>query len=140
MRVPDSSNTNLARSAALLFFLALVAADFLVAFYLMRETFYPPSKPLDQHYYFPIVNKYFEPPATEYPTLNPSQTPTVQVTVIPQQKYVVQAGDTLFQIATQYGVSLEDLVAANQIADPDRIAVGQELLIPGYQVPATPAP
>jgi nucleoid-associated protein YgaU len=44
--------------------------------------------------------------------------------------YVVKAGDTLSQIAKQYGVTLQALVEANDIRDPSLIRVGQELFIP----------
>lgn len=46
------------------------------------------------------------------------------------QKYVVQPGDTLSAIAEAYGVGLEDLIVANHLPDPDRLDVGQELMIP----------
>lgn len=46
------------------------------------------------------------------------------------QSYTVVAGDTLAAIADQYGVSLDELVALNNIADPSFIQVGQVLLIP----------
>jgi lipoprotein NlpD len=51
--------------------------------------------------------------------------------------HVVQRGDTLYRIGKAYGVSYEELAAANDIADPSRIEVGQRLLIPGAkrQVP-----
>lgn len=45
--------------------------------------------------------------------------------------YTVQQGDTLSQIAVAYGVSIDDLMAANGLNDPDSIFVGQELRIPG---------
>lgn len=45
--------------------------------------------------------------------------------------YVVAPGDTLGAIATRFGISLDALVAANGIADPNRLVVGQQLLIPG---------
>lgn len=44
--------------------------------------------------------------------------------------YVVVQGDNLGRIARAYGVRVEDLVALNSITDPNRIAVGQVLLIP----------
>lgn len=44
--------------------------------------------------------------------------------------HVVQAGDTLGEIAETYNVSIVDLVTANGIEDPDRIEVGQVLVIP----------
>ena len=45
--------------------------------------------------------------------------------------YTVQPGDTLSAIAVTYGVSINDLMAANGISDPDSIFAGQELRIPG---------
>ena len=45
-------------------------------------------------------------------------------------KYTVQPGDTLRTIAEQFGVSVGALLAANQLADPDALAVGQVLAIP----------
>lgn len=44
--------------------------------------------------------------------------------------YQVVAGDTLAEIAEQFGVELELLAAANGIANTDTIEVGQLLLIP----------
>lgn len=45
--------------------------------------------------------------------------------------YTVQPGDTLGQIATRFGVSVEALAAANSISDINVLAVGQVLVIPG---------
>jgi nucleoid-associated protein YgaU len=45
-------------------------------------------------------------------------------------KHVVQRGETLASIASQYGVTVADIVAANRIANPNLISVGQELVIP----------
>jgi murein DD-endopeptidase MepM/ murein hydrolase activator NlpD len=47
--------------------------------------------------------------------------------------YTVQPGDTLGQIATRFGVSLEALAAANGIGNINVISVGQQLVIPGAQ-------
>jgi LysM repeat protein len=44
--------------------------------------------------------------------------------------YVVKAGDTLFTIAQRYGITVADIVAANELLDPDRLSLGQELFIP----------
>lgn len=49
----------------------------------------------------------------------------------------VQPRDTLSAIAAQHGVTVDALVAANDLADPDRILVGDELTIP--DPPDTPA-
>lgn len=50
--------------------------------------------------------------------------------------YVVQPGDNLSAIAARAGTSVAELVAANDITDPNRIVVGQELTVPGGSVGA----
>jgi LysM repeat protein len=54
--------------------------------------------------------------------------------------YIVQRGDTLARIAQRFGVSLAVLAGVNQIADINRIEVGQLLVIPTAftVVPYTP--
>ncbi|MBZ0298243.1 MAG: LysM peptidoglycan-binding domain-containing protein [Anaerolineae bacterium] len=47
--------------------------------------------------------------------------------------HVVQRGETLFRIATQYGLTVNDLVRANGISDPTLIYAGQRLIIPGVE-------
>lgn len=44
--------------------------------------------------------------------------------------YTVQQGDTLFRIAMRLGSTVDLILAANQIGDPDTILPGQKLLIP----------
>ncbi|MCS6774122.1 MAG: LysM peptidoglycan-binding domain-containing protein [Anaerolineae bacterium] len=44
--------------------------------------------------------------------------------------HVVQPGDTLLALALRYGVSVEALVRANRLANPDQLNVGQRLVIP----------
>lgn len=44
--------------------------------------------------------------------------------------YTVRAGDSVYRIATQYGITTNDIVYANQISNPDRLAIGQALIIP----------
>lgn len=43
--------------------------------------------------------------------------------------HVVQANETLSDIARKYGIKLDTIIAANAIHDPDRIRVGDELRI-----------
>jgi spore germination protein len=54
--------------------------------------------------------------------------------------HVVQRGEYLTLIADLYGVRVEDIVALNDIRDPDRIHPGRELLIPGDGIRPSPAP
>ena len=44
--------------------------------------------------------------------------------------HTVQAGETLYRIAVNNGVSVEALMAANGISDPSTLSVGQVLVIP----------
>jgi len=45
--------------------------------------------------------------------------------------HVVAAGDNLFRISLRYNVTINDIAAANGIANPNIIVVGQTLTIPG---------
>ncbi|MDL1920852.1 LysM peptidoglycan-binding domain-containing protein, partial [Chloroflexi bacterium CFX5] len=47
--------------------------------------------------------------------------------------YIVQPGDSLYSIAARFGVSLDELLAVNGISDPNTLAVGQQLTIPGLE-------
>ena len=53
-----------------------------------------------------------------------------QVETASEARYVVRAGNTLAAIAQAYGVTVETIVQANDIQDPNTIHVGQELTIP----------
>ena len=61
-------------------------------------------------------------PNTPYP---PTATPLPETLT-----HVVQSGDTLYGIAIEYGVSLDDIVDANPDADTNRLSIGQSLLVP----------
>jgi murein DD-endopeptidase MepM/ murein hydrolase activator NlpD len=45
-------------------------------------------------------------------------------------RHRVGQGETLYRIGKAYGVSYQELARANGIADPHRIEIGQEILIP----------
>jgi len=44
--------------------------------------------------------------------------------------HTVQRGETLATIAAQYGLTVAEIVEANNISNPDVISVGEELVIP----------
>ncbi len=83
------------------------------------------------------------PETAETPTPNPTPTPEATPTPTPApQTYTVQPGDTLLAIAERFGITVEDLQAKNQLADPNSIFAGQKLELPqpGERVqPETPA-
>lgn len=71
------------------------------------------------------------PSAAASPTApSPSPGPTSQV-------YVVKQGDTLSKIAERFGLTLDQLLAANKntIKNPDKIAIGDQIVIPA-QMPS----
>ncbi len=47
--------------------------------------------------------------------------------------YVIQEGDSLWDIANRFGVSLTDLMSANNITDANTISTGAKLVIPGLE-------
>ena len=74
-----------------------------------------------------------EPADTPTPTGPPALTATQTPEPPPTSTYtvhVVQVGETLFEIAKEYGLSVETLIAANNITDRGLVKIGQELVIP----------
>ena len=68
--------------------------------------------------------------------------PVAGVTATPQT-YTVQSGDTMGTIAIRFGTSVEALLAANDLTNPNILSVGQVLFIPGPNdliIPDTPTP
>ncbi|MGB9722892.1 MAG: LysM peptidoglycan-binding domain-containing protein [Chloroflexia bacterium] len=66
----------------------------------------------------------------------PTRTPTPEALI-----YIVEEGDTLYAIALRFHVSLEELIEANHLENPDQLHVGQELIIPAPRAPTvTPSP
>ena len=80
------------------------------------------------------------PSATPTPSPSPTPSPTPTPTPIPTpaptptpvvvRTYVVQEGDTLAEIAQQFGTTTSAIQAANDIEDPNEIVIGQTLVIP----------
>ena len=60
---------------------------------------------------------------------NPEDFPTA----VPARTHTIQAGENLTNIAQQYDVTVAAIVEANNLTNPDRVAVGTELIIPEDQ-------
>ncbi len=75
------------------------------------------------------------------PILTPTPNPPMQLPPLRTEpdQYIVQANDTLGLIARRYGIDLASLIEANEITNPDRIEVGQLLVIPAAE-PGPPGP
>ncbi len=44
--------------------------------------------------------------------------------------YTVRAGDSVYKLAMQYGITTNDIVYANQLSNPDKLTIGQALIVP----------
>jgi len=64
--------------------------------------------------------------------LIPTAPGTAQETT-PGPVYIVQEGDTLWSIAIQFGVSVDDLQEANGLSNANQLAIGDRLVIPGME-------
>jgi LysM repeat protein len=62
------------------------------------------------------------------PAAPPTATPEPESDEPP--RHIVQAGDTLGTISQLYDVTIEDIMAANELTNANIISVGQELIIP----------
>ncbi len=72
---------------------------------------------------------------TPAPTLDIDATATAlasleRPTPTPAALYTVQPGDTLSAIAERFDTTVDELVAANGLTDPNALQTGQTLLIP----------
>jgi LysM repeat protein len=117
---------------------------------------YPRPEPAEAPAQDPLATQPIVPQMT--PLTTPISTPLTILTLEPDQPAVeivstaeppsetihtVQAGETLFEIASQYGVTIEVITSVNNIPNINQLEVGQQLIIPGpgYVIPtATEVP
>jgi murein DD-endopeptidase MepM/ murein hydrolase activator NlpD len=61
----------------------------------------------------------------------PVATPTLKA--VPENAYihVIESGESLYTVARRYNVTAQAIVLANGMASPDKIYVGQKIIIPG---------
>jgi hypothetical protein len=73
-----------------------------------------------------------------------SASPTAAATFAPsasQQTYTIKSKDTLLKVAKMFGITLEQLLAANpQITNPNVIGLGQVIVIPSKSASSSAAP
>ena len=63
-------------------------------------------------------------------TTSEEKTETTTTTNGATKKHVIQSGDTFGKLAKKYGVSVSAIISANPDANPSRLKVGQEIVIP----------
>jgi len=67
-----------------------------------------------------------------------AETPELEITTVEIPfTHIIRTGETLGVISRNYSISLSELVAANSITNPDRVLVGDVLVIPGREVVVT---
>lgn len=121
----------------------LVVGLFLVVIWVTGDQ--PPS--------LPFLSTDTPTPTLTSTPLPPTETPTITLTSLPSETptpegpktYIVEAGDTLFSIAEQFGISIDQLLAYNPEirANPNNIGVGSQIIIPAADAPLpslTPLP
>ena len=80
----------------------------------------------------PIVDAEPEPVVFPEPIVAPiPQTPSSA-----QNVYVVQSGDSLSKIAVRHGIHQSEIIELNGIADPNKIRIGQKLILPDHAKPS----
>jgi len=91
-------------------------------------------------FFFPLllVFLYLLPISIQAQTQVPTPDPASTDASIPQL-HIVQEGETLTVIAEMYAVTVEELLAVNNLANADVLAVGQSLVIPGGEGAAVAA-
>jgi len=90
----------------------------------------------------PSATATITPTPTSTPTVTPTPTITLTPTVVPTATpiiHTVRQGDTYLGIALQYGIDLNDLLAANNLTVKDVLQPGQTLKIPA-DIADTPLP
>jgi hypothetical protein len=85
-------------------------------------------------------------PVSAYAAGPQGQTPPAQPILepgsgidLPGKVYIVQPGDNLTRLAQRFGTSVESLVSANQISDPNSLPSGARLILPLHLPVVSPA-
>lgn len=79
---------------------------------------------------------------TPAPTLDSDATATILANQLrpsptPAGLYIIQSGDTLTGLAERFDTTVEELLVANDLSNPDDLQAGQEIIIPSL-LPTAP--
>ena len=77
-------------------------------------------------------------PTQSAPLASPA--PSKTLSVVPDNAYihVIESGESLYTIARRYNVTAQAIVQANGMGSPDKIFVGQKIIIPGLTAKTAP--
>ena len=107
----------------------------------ITATFLPPTDTEFSGIIFPTPTPFTTPglpsvvPRQTTLTPNPTRI-TGNLTIA--QEHIVRAGDTLTSIATTYNVSVDSILAINNLINPDILSVGQSIQLPDLPTEFTP--
>lgn len=75
-------------------------------------------------------------------SIEPASTapPTAPPTTVPMAEYIIASGDTMSGIAKKFGVTMQALLSANNLTDPNLVRVGQKVKVPIAPAAATTLP
>ena len=59
---------------------------------------------------------------------------------VPMAQYVIASGDTMSGVAKKFGVTMQALLSANNLTDPNLVRVGQRIKVPIAPAAATTLP
>ncbi|MGG1552900.1 3D domain-containing protein [Paenibacillus ferrarius] len=105
--------------------LSILSLGLLLGLWFMQSTAYSyPSSDLEGD--MPPAYTYIGSDVPDVPA--PDEQPAAAVPAT--TAYTVGQGDTLFKIARNFDINVDDLIAANPMANPNRLAIGQSLTIP----------
>jgi LysM repeat protein len=63
-------------------------------------------------------------------TTTSSVATTTTTTIAVPLKHVVKSGESLFSIAQLYSVKMEAIIELNKLENPDKLGLGDEILLP----------
>jgi LysM repeat protein len=107
----------------------LVVGVFLIVIYFSGDNSNPLSSILASP--TPTASQTSTPlPPTATATITITPEPTLTPTPEGPRSYIIQLDDTLWEISLEFEVSLELLIAYNNIEDVDNVPVGTEIIIP----------
>jgi LysM repeat protein len=69
-------------------------------------------------------------PPTATATITPTSTPSPTATEVWPKEYIIELGDSLWSVAEEFGVTIELLLAYNEIEDPNNVPIGTKLIVP----------
>jgi LysM repeat protein len=99
-----------------------------------------PVAPVPPAYASSTVGVRFSPTRPEAAPVAPGAGPAPDSPTAPRATHSVAKGESLWSIAKKYGISIDELAAANQLSKSATLRLGQQLAVPAKAAPVGTAP